>query len=267
MQQFYIDVNGDKIFCILENETYNGTWLICVHNLFQDKSEIWFFLSKIIKAIASPQLSICRYDARGCGDSTNQVKNTDLKMYFEDIDVVIKLIQKSYNPLSIILLGFGIGSFAVCETAKKNRVNAMILINPTFIEIFDYEKAFSKEILERAQKEGYVELDESIINKYWLDRLYYSGVEYENILGQSVNVELLKDLSALKLDTFIRKAMPLKCLVILSIEKGMCISLCKELAYNDYIQLEVVDADLSFSHPAVQNKIILHICEWIKQIE
>ncbi len=267
MEHFFLETQeNDRIFCLVENEKSYGTWVICTHGLFQDKSESWFILSKIAKSLNDVNISICRYDSRGCGDSTNQAKDLELSAFFEDIDFIVKYIRDKYKPSKIILLGVGLGCISVCKALEKYDISAVILINPTFGKIFNLDEAFPPLVKQKAIDLGYIDMCESSISEYWLEKLHDAGSQYWNVLGQRINISIFKDLSNIRLEKlFINKNIK-KCLTIISCKKEGCIEIYKQLSKNNQdMELRKIEAEPLFTNPRAQDEVVLAVKEWLKQ--
>ncbi|WP_155610630.1 alpha/beta hydrolase [Paenibacillus woosongensis] len=266
VEQVYIENHNaqESLFCLLENSKCNNTWIIGIHGLFQDKCESWFLLSKLARMARELDVSVCRFDFRGSGDSTGDLMDLSLRDFFEDGALIINYVSENYKPSKIILLGVGFGCLVATKLAIDAGINDIILINPTFEPVFDYELGLTESARFMLEQTGTLDLNRNAIVEEWLEKLHYSGSLYWNVLGSQISKRLLQEIKHANLRDYFLTSEVCNWLVVLSVVNEQAIQTVSELVKRSKNgRLCCIDSDPLFTHPKAQSEVVLKVREWL----
>ncbi len=263
-QQLFLKVpSGERLFCFLQNARAGNTWALCCHGLFQDKCESWFLLSKLSVALMELGVSVCRYDARGCGDSTGSLSQLGVRDLYDDACSALDFVEHNYAPARTVVIGVGFGCVTACEIADARTLDSVVLVNPTFAPIFDYQQAFKPSAVVELLETKQLDMREGAIELAWLERLHESGSQYWNVLGQSVGLQLLQEISEVSLERVMEGNPSLRWFAIVSSCKEQCVARGAQLLQGGLNELQLVDSDPLFTHPKAQMEVVGRIRDWV----
>ena len=256
-QKFLCLENGERIFCCFTNAQKGNQWFIFCHGLFHDKNESWFILSKLRNKLANETFSICQYDNRGCGDSSGHM---NLHNMINDIQFIYNYIKGKYEPDKIYLVGVGFGCNIACSIADY--IDGIILLNPTYGEIFHFDRFFG---YEKRDSDKILNFTEEIISKDLMNILENSGILYWNFYGNCISYKELYEFSNYKLGTQMKNINFPCWQALVSKSKTDVISSLLNYKEKDYRNnLQIIDSDPLFTNPKIIDNILEIIVQWLK---
>ena len=150
-------------------DTKNKPWVIIVHGLNSNKHKSFFYSIEYLKR----KYNVAIFDLRNHGLSTKNKTTMGFNEKF-DLDAVVKYIQKNYEPKSISLHGWSMGTFTIMEYLKKININyknkfEFIILDSPIDRLINLFKYYLKTKYDLNYFDNF-----DLINKYCIEKYNYS---------------------------------------------------------------------------------------------
>ena len=108
-----------------------GKFIICCHGLYSNKESEKYV--EMAKMAAGRGISVVRFDFRGCGESSGNMKDSTLSNRMEDLEHVIEYVRKRFGNPKIALFGSSLGGMvAIAVSAVDGRISSLAVLSTPF---------------------------------------------------------------------------------------------------------------------------------------
>lgn len=190
LSQLYIkSYNDNNILCVLNNR--NGVKaegvVVLIPGFAQSKSDIDNFMTRLSNKIVGMYFDTVQVDLFAHGDSYGSLEEFSWNVFQKNIEDICICLDKRYQNVKKYLVIRGIYGNIVMNT-KIQSMFSVICINPV-LNIDDNMDMFD-------MRTGEFEVNKMLLENKEYEYLFCAmGCELTNIKGQSINYEILKELS------------------------------------------------------------------------
>lgn len=102
---------------------------ICVHPFFEEKKSSHRVFVELARKLNPLGIGFLLFDLSGCGDSSGDLCEFEVKHWVADINSVISYANKNLNPKNIGLIGIRFGAL-LASYINMGKINSLIVIDP-----------------------------------------------------------------------------------------------------------------------------------------
>lgn len=103
-------------------------FIVCCHGLYSSKESKKYV--EMAKMAGKKDISVIRFDFRGCGESAGGIHDSTLGNRAEDLRQVIKYVRRKFNSPKIALFGSSLGGMvAIVVSATDSKISSLAVLS------------------------------------------------------------------------------------------------------------------------------------------
>jgi len=118
-----------KISAVLHHSS--DDFIICCHGLYSSKESEKYI--KMAEMAGKEDISVIRFDFRGCGESAGSIRDSTLSNRIEDLQEVIRYVRKRFSNARIALFGSSLGGMvAIMASSMDKKIMSLSVLSTPY---------------------------------------------------------------------------------------------------------------------------------------